>query len=150
MISFFGFEYNSTWSFVWDIKIENRKTLPGRTWLYPWLAIGKVVAENDFCLFRAAKSENMVHRKIVALEILYRIIYSKIFFSIIVIMKTRLKVVEVQKKTVCIKIFTTKWYDRILISSSFNMRQIEERILYRFMYKKFCFAFTLCPKPVKD
>jgi len=150
MVSNFGFEYNSIRPFVWDREIKNRKTLPRRTWLYPLLVSGRVVAKNGFCLFKEAKSENMVHRKIVALEILYRIIYSKIFFSIIVIMKTRLKVVEVQKKTVCIKIFTTKWYDRILLSSSFNMRQIEERILYRFMYKKFCFAFTLCPKPVKD
>ena len=150
MVSNFGFEYNSIRPFVWEREIKNRKTLPRRTWLYPWLVSGRVVAKNGFCLFKEAKSENMVHRKIVALEILYRIIYSKIFFSIIVIMKTRLKVVEVQKKAVCIKIFTTKWYDRILLSSSFNMRQIEERILYRFMYKKFCFAFTLCPKPVKD
>ena len=150
MVSNFGFEYNSIRPFVWDREIKNRKTLPRRTWLYPWLVSGRVVAKNGFCLFKEAKSENMVHRKIVALEILYRIICSKIFFSIIVIMKTRLKVVEVQKKAVCIKIFTTKWYDRILLSSSFNMRQIEERILYRFMYKKFCFAFTLCPQLVTD
>ena len=150
MVSNFGFEYNSIRPFVWDREIKNRKTLPRRTWFYPWLVSGRVVAKNGFCLFKEAKSENMIHRKIVALEILYRIIYSKIFFSIIVSMKTRLKVVEMQKKPVCIKIFTTKWYDRILLSSSFNMRQIEERILYRFMYKKFCFAFTLCPKPVKD
>jgi hypothetical protein len=68
----------------------------------------------------------------------------------IMVMKTRLKVVEVQKRAVCIKIFSIKWHDRILLLSSFNMCQIEKRILYRFIYKKFYFATTLCSKLVKD
>jgi hypothetical protein len=72
------------------------------------LVPGRVVMKNGFYLLKETKSENMVHRKIVALEILYRIIYNKIFFSMIMVMKTRLKVVEVQKRAVCIKIFSIK------------------------------------------
>jgi hypothetical protein len=57
------------------------------------LVLGSVVAENGFWLFKAAKSENMIHRKIVALQILYRMAYIEKIFEWIIVLKTRLKVV---------------------------------------------------------
>ena len=54
---------------------------------------GRVVAENGSWLFKAAKSENMNHRKIVALKILYRMAYMKKKLEWIIVLKTRLKVV---------------------------------------------------------
>ena len=67
--------------------------MPRGTWLYPWLDLGSVAMENAFYLFKAAKFRNMVYRKIVALEILYRMVYMKKKFEWIIVLKTRLKVV---------------------------------------------------------
>jgi hypothetical protein len=49
--------------------------------------------KNGFCLFNEAKSEDMVHRKIVAVKILYRMVSNKKLFHRNIILKTRLKVV---------------------------------------------------------
>jgi hypothetical protein len=115
MSSYFGFKYSSIWPFVLDRKIKNRKTLPMRTWLYPWLVSGRVVMKNGFSLFKETKSENMIHRKIVVLEILYLTMCLKRTFVSIIIEQTTLKETGVRKVSKKIALFKLKLIN--LISS---------------------------------
>jgi len=62
-------------------------------WAPPTLALPWL--RHYFHLSKAVKSEKMIHREIVAREIIYRIICRNIFLSIKMIMKTRLKAIEV-------------------------------------------------------
>ena len=57
--------------------------------------------------------------RVVALEILYRVAYRKLFLSIVITPKILLKTIGVQKNAVQILVFTKMLYVKFLVSSSF-------------------------------
>jgi hypothetical protein len=57
------------------------------------LVPGKRFTKSGLYRFEEARSENTGHRKVVALEILYRIAHIEKKFKWIIVLKTRLKVV---------------------------------------------------------
>ena len=57
--------------------------------------------------------------KVIALEILYRVAYKKLFLSIVITPKILLKTIGVQKNAVQILVFTKMLYVKFLVPSSF-------------------------------
>jgi len=64
--------------------------------------------ENGSSCFTEAKSEMIVHRQIVELDILYRTVYKTCIYCVFDTMKIRLKPIKVQKQAIFPKVFIVK------------------------------------------
>ena len=91
---YFGFKYDFTRPFVWNKEIENRKIFPCTLCVVLWSATCWATPKHGFYPFKETKSGKVIRSKVVALESLYQIQYRKIFLSIPIMVKIRLKAIE--------------------------------------------------------
>ena len=67
----------------------------------------------------------MINSKVVALEILYRIVYSNIFLNRSMVKKTRLKVVDIEKMSVTNDLSDLKCSIILFFPTNFNVECTE-------------------------